>query len=130
MTVPAQRVSIVYDGQCPVCRHVVSVARLRGRTASLELIDARTDYVTAIQGNDLSEVDFDEGFAVIVDGRVHLGADGAQVLAGLAQRSGIGFRLFQCLVATEGRSRFWYPILRAGRKLLLRMLRVPRISDS
>lgn len=123
-------VSVVYDGQCPVCRYVVGVARLRDRSVRLELIDVRSDDVSSIQGANLSGVDFDEGFAVVVDGQVYLGAEAAQVLAGLTQRSGVGYRLFQWLVRTEGRSRFWYPVMRSGRGLLLRILRVPKIGDA
>lgn len=123
-------VSIAYDGECPVCRHVVRASRLRDRSASLELIDARRDPLGDVQGRSLEDVDFDEGFAVVVDGRIYHGADGAHVLAVLTEKSGVAFRVFQWLVRTEGRSRFWYPVLRAGRNVLLRILRVPRIGDS
>lgn len=124
------QVSIVYDGLCPVCRHVVRASRLRDRAASLELVDARRDPIDDVQGVSLENIDFDKGFAVVVDGDVHHGADGARVLAALTEKTGIAFRLFRWLVRTERRSRMWYPVLRAGRNLLLRLLRVPRIADS
>jgi len=34
------KVSIAYDGECPVCRNVVCASRLQDRAAELELIDA------------------------------------------------------------------------------------------
>ncbi|MEX0916152.1 MAG: DCC1-like thiol-disulfide oxidoreductase family protein [Wenzhouxiangellaceae bacterium] len=123
-------VSIAYDGECPVCRHVVRASRLRERTAALDLIDARRNRLDDVQGQDLRAVDFDEGFAVVVDGQVHHGADGARVLAALTERRGAAFRLFQWLVRTERRSRLFYPLLRAGRNLLLKILRVPKIANS
>ena len=123
-------VSIAYDGECPVCQHVVRASRLRDRSATLELLDARRDRLDDVQGRDLRDLDFDEGFAVVVDGEVHHGADGARVLAGLTQKRGAAFRLFQWLVRSERRSRFWYPVLRSGRNVLLRVLRVPKIGES
>lgn len=123
-------VTIVYDAQCPVCRHVVAASRLRQRCAALELIDARTTPVDYVQGRNLSNLDFDEGFAVVVDGQLHHGADGARVLAVLTRPSGIGYRVFRWLVGGPWRARVFYPVLRAGRGLLLRILGVPRFGES
>lgn len=120
------KVSIVYDGMCPVCNRLVAASRLRERTAELEVVDARVNEVDQVQGNDLSCVDFDEGFAVVVEGRVYLGADGAHVLALITQKSGVFYRVFQWMMATEQRSRIFYPVLRFGRRLLLILLRIPR----
>ena len=89
------KVSIVYDGNCPVCSRLAAASRLRDRADELKLVDARTDPVDDVQGRDLSAVDFDEGFAVIVDGRAHLGADGAHVLGMLTVPSGFFYRLFR-----------------------------------
>ena len=122
------KVSIVYDGMCPVCSRLAAASRLRARTDELNLIDARTDALDDVQDNDLSKVDFNQGFAVVVDGRAHLGADGAQVLAALTEPSGFWFRVFQMLVASERRSSFFYPVLRFGRSLLLRLMGIPPIT--
>ena len=119
------KVTIVYDGFCPVCRHVARASRLRERTAVLELIDARTQPVGDVQGRDLAGLDFNEGFAVVVDGAVHFGADAARVLAVLTERGGSGYRVFRWLVRTEARSRFFYPVFKAARRVLLFVLRVP-----
>ena len=121
----AVNVSIVYDGLCPVCRHVARASRLRERTALLELVDARTQPVVNVQGRDLGGLDFNQGFAVVVDGTVHFGADAAQVLAALTERGGSGYRVFRYLVRTEARSRFFDPVFKAARRVLLFMLRVP-----
>jgi predicted DCC family thiol-disulfide oxidoreductase YuxK len=122
------KITIVYDGECPICRRLVTATRLRERGAELEQVDARTGSLDDIQGTDLRELDFDEGFAVVVDGKVHHGAEGARVLALLSEPTGLFFRLFQYLVNTERRSRICYPVFRACRNLLLRLLRIPRIG--
>ena len=124
------KVYIVYDGKCPVCSRLAAASRLRDRADELKLVDARTDPVDNVQGRDLSAVDFDEGFAVIVDGRAHLGADGAHVLGMLTVPSGFFYRIFQWMMSTDKRARALYPVLRAGRRVLLWILRVPKIADS
>jgi len=123
------KVSIVYDHQCPICRRLVTATRLRERGAELDLVDARNASVADIQGSDLTGMDFDQGFAVVVDGEVFHGAEGARILALLGEPSGLFFRIFQCLVRSERSSRFWYPVLRTGRNILLRLLRVPSIRQ-
>ena len=123
------KVTIVYDRECPVCRRLVTATRLKERGAELELINARRDVLDDIQGADLTTLDFDEGFAVVVDGHVHHGAEGARALALLTEPTGVMFRLFRFLVSTPARSRFWYPVFRAGRNLLLRLLRIPTIGS-
>ncbi|NBD95857.1 MAG: DUF393 domain-containing protein [Gammaproteobacteria bacterium] len=123
------RVVIVYDGQCPVCTRLTRAARLRDRASELELIDARGSPLHDIESNDLSQVDFDRGFAVIVDGRVFCGADGARALALITEPTGVFYWLFQLLTRGEKRSRVFYPVMRAGRSLLLRIMGVPRFSE-
>lgn len=122
------KVSIVYDGECLVCRRIITGVRLRQRTAQLDLIDARLSPVSDIQGQDLRALDFDEGFAVVVDGEVYHGAAGARMLALLVEPTGLAAQVFRHLMTGERRSRTVYPVLRASRNLLLRILRIPRLG--
>ena len=122
------QVSVVYDHQCPICRRVVTASRLRQRGARLELLDRRSAPVHNVQGQDLSTVNFEAGFVVIVDGRVYHAAEAAHVLAVLTEPTGILFRLFQGLASTQNRSRLWYPVMRMGRGMLLWILRIPKIT--
>lgn len=121
------RVSIVYDGSCPLCRRVAVASKLEDRGAKLELIDARERPVNDIQGWDLTGFDLNEGFAVVVGGWVYHGAEAAHMLSALTVPSGALFRLFRWSMRTDARSRRMYPVFRAGRKLLLKLLRVPPI---
>lgn len=121
-------VSIVYDGDCPVCRHVVSMARLRERAAAVGTVDVRTEAVSDVQGRDLGDIDFDRGFVVVVDGRVHEGSEAAHVLAGLSQPNGLAFAVFRWAMRSERRARVLYPVLARARRLLLRMLGVPLLN--
>lgn len=122
------QVSIVYDGDCPVCRHVVSMTRLRERMATVTPIDARRASVDDVQGRDLGHIDFDSGFVVVVDGVVYAGSEAAHVLAGLTQPNGVAFSLFRWLMRSERRARWLYPVLAGARRLLLRILGVPLLQ--
>jgi predicted DCC family thiol-disulfide oxidoreductase YuxK len=122
-------VSIVYDEACPVCRNIVHAARLRERTARLELIDARTQRVDAVQGRDLSRLDFDRAFAVLVDGEIFYAASGARALALLTEPTGIAFRIFRLLAASDASSRLSYPLMRGARAVLLKLLRIGPIEQ-
>lgn len=122
-------VSIIYDGKCPICRHVATGARVYQRNAYLELIDARSGDLGAIQGRDLSNLDFDQGFAVVVDGGVYHEAEAARVLAVLTKPRGVGYRLFRWLMRTESRREYWYPVMKSARRRLLFLLRVPPINQ-
>lgn len=122
-------VSIVYDGKCPICRRVATGARVYQRNANLELVDARSGNLGDIQGRDLTAMDFDEGFAVVVDGGVYHEAEAARVLAVLTKPHGVGYRVFRHLMRTESRSEYWYPVLKSARRRLLFLMRVPPINQ-
>lgn len=121
------KVSILYDRKCPICQHLVRASRLKSRTDQLELIDARNLTTPVIQGNDVSQLDFNKGFAVIVDGRLHVGADAAHTLAMLTHSSSLFFAVFKGLNQSATLSRLSYPLLRLGRRVLLMLLRIPKI---
>ena len=119
--------SIVYDGDCPLCRRLATRARLEGRVDRLELVDARRSPLSDVQGVDCRRIDLNRGFAVIVDGRLFEAAEGARVLATLAAAPGPGSALLTWLFLGRRRGRVAYALARAGRSMLLRMLRIPKL---
>lgn len=125
----AMNVSVVYDRNCPVCRDIIGLGRLRDRASTLELIDARSGPLDSVQERDLRGCDFDEGFVVVCDGEVFHGADAAHLWGALTGSKSWRYKLFQALVKSDSRSRFWYPWLKRGRSVLLRLLGVPKIAD-
>src|SRR5690606_28453457 len=66
-----QKVTVIYDGECPFCQRFVAWQKLRDNYA-IELINARQcDNIQALaQGRDLNE-----GMLVIYNGHHHFGAD-------------------------------------------------------
>jgi predicted DCC family thiol-disulfide oxidoreductase YuxK len=112
---------IVYDGQCPFCSRYVRLVRLRETLGPVQLIDARKG------GPQVDEVrqaglDLDDGMVLKWDGRLYHGADCINMLALLSTPSSGFNRLNAAVFRSRTASRLLYPVLRAGRNAVLRML--------
>lgn len=119
--------SIIYDGYCPVCSAYVRFTKF-DNDPPLTYIDARQcpDLVSQLSRQG---IELDEGLVVAVDGELHHGADAMHELAGMTRRRGIWNRAVAWPFSTRRSSRILYPMFRAGRNLLLRMLRRPPLND-
>jgi predicted DCC family thiol-disulfide oxidoreductase YuxK len=118
---------IIYDGGCPVCRTYVRFTEFEN-DRPLTYIDARQslDLVSQLSKQG---IELDEGLVVAVDDELHHGADAMHVLAGMTRRRGIWNRAVAWPFSTRRSSRILYPVFRAGRNLLLRMLRRPPLKE-
>ncbi|MGH6913012.1 MAG: DCC1-like thiol-disulfide oxidoreductase family protein [Geminicoccales bacterium] len=119
--------AIVYDGQCPFCSRYVQLVRLRQSLGRVELVDAReggplVDEVRA------AGFDLDDGMVLKLDGRFYHGADCIHRLALLSTPSSSFNRINAALFRSRTASRLMYPVLRAGRNAVLRLLGRTRIS--
>ncbi len=119
---------LIYDHQCPACDFYARLVRVRESLGPLELVDARTDerFLPAITARGW---DIDEGMVLKVDDELYYADDAIRVLALLGSRSGWFNRLNYHLFASPARARMFYPLLRACRNLLLKMLRRTRINN-
>lgn len=110
-------VEIIYDGQCPLCSSWVRMTRLRLHADTVELIDARSNdprvEALAAMGYDL-----DAGMILRCDRTIYHGAEAMRMLAELTDEPGMPTRLIR---SPQMASRV-YPVLRQGRRLLLRLL--------
>ena len=119
-------VEVVYDKECPVCDfycHAVDVAE-----GELVRVDARDpgeamDEITALG------LDIDEGMVVRIDGRIYYGADAIHELALRSNKKGLLNRFASFVFRSRGMARFFYPILKAMRNLLLKILGKTRINN-
>ncbi len=119
-------IELVYDKQCPVCDyycHAVDVAEGR-----LVRVDAREpgeamDELTALG------LDIDEGMVLRVDGQIYYGAEAIHELAKRSNKKGLLNRFASLVFRSRALSRFFYPILKAMRNLLLKILRRTRINN-
>lgn len=126
-TATDQATALVYDGDCPVCSSYVKFLRIRQSVGPVELVNARNggDLVERVRAEGL---DLDEGMVLLYGGRFYHGSDCIHMLALLSTRSGL-FNRFNAAVFSRPRlARLLYPVLRAGRNTLLRLLGRTRLG--
>jgi predicted DCC family thiol-disulfide oxidoreductase YuxK len=115
---------VVYDGECPFCVNYVALMDLRNAVGAVTLVDARTEApsVKAIvrQGYDLNE-----GMAVIFGGSVYYGEDAITFISSLTNSRNWAGRLLSKLLRSPDRAAAFYPIMKLGRRVTLKVLGRP-----
>ncbi len=125
----SEPIYIVYDGDCPFCSAYVRMLRLRDAIGEVVLLDARQPHAVVDELR-RSGVDFDEGMAVSVGGRVFHGAEAIHWLSVMTTPSRTINGLFAWVMRSKTCARIAYPILRAGRNLALFLKRKGRIGSA
>ncbi|MCE8032208.1 DUF393 domain-containing protein [Billgrantia tianxiuensis] len=123
-----RKLRLVYDGECPMCRRYVRWQRIRREVGELELIDARQES-EARRELTARGIDLDEGFALQIGERWYHGSEALHRLTLLGTRSGAFNRTMYRLFASQERTARLYPLLRACRNGLLRVLGKGRIGN-
>jgi predicted DCC family thiol-disulfide oxidoreductase YuxK len=126
---PIGDVTVVYDGECPVCRSYMLYYRLRSLNARVRLIDARTSdpEVDDIRRHGF---DLDQGMVVKCQGRIYHGADAMHILAILGAEDTFFNRVNKFVFRHRRLAKNLYPVLVRGRHLLLRLLGRRLIAES
>jgi predicted DCC family thiol-disulfide oxidoreductase YuxK len=108
---------LLYDGECPMCRAYVAMARLRQLHPRLEVLDARAEpaLVAELRGQGY---DINDGMVLCLDGVVHFGAAATRMIAHLGTASPSGWR--RTSLGLLGIAPYGW--LSRGRLLLLRLL--------
>ena len=121
-----QKIVIVYDGKCPFCNSYVRLMALRRAVDKVVLIDARSDDPIACKIG--AQYDLDEGMAVLYGGKVYYGADAVILISALTCDGSWVARSLAVLLRNPRRAKFFYPIMKFGRRVTLRILGVPSIG--
>ena len=121
------RIVVVYDGDCPLCNTYIGMTRLTKAVGRPTLVNARErpELVKALAE---SGVNLDEGMAVYYQGRLYAGSDAVNLLALLTTPVDLANRLAAAALGRPGFARAVYPLLRAGRNLLLRLKNRPQLT--
>lgn len=119
---------LVYDRQCPVCDLYCRLVDIDAREGQLVRIDARDPSETMDEITALG-LDIDEGMVLKVDERLYYGADAINELAVLSSRKGVFNRLASFVFRSPTVARLLYPLFKAMRNLLLKILRRTRINN-
>ena len=115
------RVTIYYDGECPLCSNYTKMLRLRETAGEVRVIDARRDPISVARFSAMG-IDVNEGFVVEVDGHLFHGSDAIHSLALLTSPVNAANRLSRSIFSDSRRAARIYPWLVRGRAMLLRML--------
>jgi predicted DCC family thiol-disulfide oxidoreductase YuxK len=118
---------VVYDGDCPFCRNFVSLMRLRETIGPVSLINAR-DGGAAVDRLLAERHDLNEGMAVIFGGKVYYGDDAVTFIASMTEAPSFLAKAIAVVLRDRKRAEFLYPMMKAGRRLTLRLLGVPLLK--
>jgi predicted DCC family thiol-disulfide oxidoreductase YuxK len=121
-------VEILYDRECPVCDAYCTLADVQEDAGRITLLDARKDS-ELLREVTARSLDIDEGMVVRYRGEIHYGADAIHVLALLSPRKTLFDRVTWLVFRSKRRARVIYPVMKAGRNLLLKLLRRTRIDN-
>jgi predicted DCC family thiol-disulfide oxidoreductase YuxK len=119
---------LVYDGACPFCTRFATMVRLRAAVGAVELVNAR-DGGPEIERLRAQGIDLDQGNVFSYGGRDYVGPEAMQAIATLTGLEGLFGRMVAWMIATPGRARLLYPLLRGVRNLMLKLKGEPQLGE-
>ena len=116
------RLTIIYDGDCPFCGAYAKLYALRANAGDLAMINARENpaLVTALREKGM---EINDGMVVFWQGRNYWGAHAMHILSILGARSGFFGFANRLLFGRKTIARLTYPVLAFFRRLTLATLR-------
>src|SRR5262245_59506027 len=111
---PVGDVTLVYDGDCPVCRSYMTFYRLRSLNARVRLIDAPSGDPVVDEIRRLG-LNLDQGMVVKCQGRTYYGADAMHILAILGSDDTLFNRANKFIFRYRRLANGLYPVLVRGR---------------
>lgn len=122
----ADRVWLVYDGECLMCNNYAQYLRLRETVGEFVLVDARQGGPIVDEVRRLPH-DLNDGMVVKIGDRFFVGHEALHVLALLSTDRGAFNKFNRLAFSSPLISRFTYPLMKAGRWVLLKLKGVERI---
>jgi hypothetical protein len=119
---------LVYDGECPVCRTYCMRARINEAVGTLHLVDARQPGPLMDEIN-AARLDIDQGMVVKFKDVMYYGPEAMRVLTLMATPAGWFNRASYLFFGGERRSRFFYPLGKAFRNLVLKLCGIKYIEN-
>jgi len=118
----SDRLTIIYDGQCPFCGAYAKLYAVRANAGDLSMVNARDnpDLVSALRAQGM---EINDGMVVRWQGRTYWGPHAMHILSVLGARSGLFGVANRLLFGRRTIARFTYPILAFFRRLTLTTLR-------
>ena len=113
---------VVYDGDCPLCTNFVKLYSISKNVSGIELINAR-EKPALVREFRSQGMEINEGMIVTWRGHRYFGAEGMHLLAILGNDSGTVGMLNRLLFRNRKIAAAAYPLLAAGRRMTLTLLR-------
>ena len=111
-------ITIIYDGDCPLCKDYVRRLRLVEAAGEVALIDARANTPT-VQVYWDKGYDLDQGMIVVVGDTIFYGADAVTALARLSSDNTLFNKLNHWALVHEPLARLAYPLMKMARRIAL-----------
>lgn len=112
---------ILYDGECPVCGEYLSLLKIRELVDEVQLVNAR-DRPDLVESLRAAGYEINDGIVLVHDGGIVYGASALSVIAQLGESRRTLNRASAALFRVPVVGAVLYSVLKAGRKLLLRLL--------
>jgi predicted DCC family thiol-disulfide oxidoreductase YuxK len=112
---------ILYDGECPVCGEYLSLLKIRELAGEVELVNARSrpDLVEDLR---TAGYEINDGIVLAHQGGISYGASALSLIAQLDESGRRLNRASAAVFRLPVIGEALYVVLKAGRKLLLRLL--------
>ena len=123
-----EEILLVYDKECPACDNYCQVIRIRETVGRLKIVNAR-DNSDVMQEITAKGLDIDQSMVLKMGDQLFYGADAIHALALISSKSGLLNRLNYWMFKSKRVSAFLYPVLRACRNLLLKILGKTKINN-
>jgi predicted DCC family thiol-disulfide oxidoreductase YuxK len=120
--------TVVYDGDCPFCRNYVALMSLRTAVGDVKLIDARSD-AEIVQFLSERGFNINEGMAVIHGAKIHFGEDAVTFISSVTAVRPFMGKLIALVLRSKRRADVLYPMMKAGRRVTLKVLGIPLIRS-
>ena len=124
----AEPLLLVYDKECPACNNYCQMVRIRESVGELTLVDARED-TPIMQEITAAGLNIDDGMVLKMGGQLYYGSDAIHALSLISSRSGVFNRLNYWVFKSKSLSKVLYPMLAAGRAVLLKLMRKTKINN-
>ncbi len=123
-----EEILLVYDRECPACNAYCQVVQIRKSVGDLKIVDARENSAVL---NEITSagLDIDQGMVLKMGNQLYYGPDAINMLALIGSRSGVFNRLNYWMFKSKIASKILYPVLRACRNTLLKLLGKSRINN-
>ncbi|WP_424467787.1 DCC1-like thiol-disulfide oxidoreductase family protein [Parvibaculum sp.] len=119
---PIGRIRVIYDGQCPFCAGFMRLWRIRDSiTDNVDIVDARME-PALVSDFRRRGMEINDSMIVEIDDATYSGHAAMSVLAFLSSRSSTFNRMNGFIFRQPAVSRFLYPVLVFGRRVVLLVL--------